>query len=643
MFQFTPGCCCGDTGVACIIYETNFTVSDTTTVPDATELVGDWEIISNVLHPDHAASDQRIRFDTASSDLDVWTCATVTGQSGDRVGVCLFLDADGDSFVEATMEFGSTTSGRLNMNRFDNGSLTWTHNISSSPQCGTNEYDFSPGATTYRIALRHRTVHGGSLWTLYLYLGTGANLAFGEPAIDQADYVVEYFDSAGVGAITSFTAGCVTGTDAITATFDSFLFYHLYADCLCQIVLDNPALYRNYDCDHVGMKFEEETGDWDLEVLPDALAPMFNPNAAAIVTYADPATLLTRDILRGDDPAHLCYFTYGSPSTSVDGLRFRYVWDWQDDDNYWCIEWEFGAAPNPSEECPDAVRIIERSGGAETTHEEVDGFANRYYENWAGGPAQFATFVRVSSDGYIAADISHDGNCAACETTPDSGITQIASGPHTFTGGGRQGWVVMDNPNGFLIGGYALWDAVGTCVETGAGTTCGEGAEDPEEPDPDTFTCCDEFDAIDRDSTVELTVSGLNPIVDCLGDPCAGDLVTFITDLNSTHTLTCIGANEDIAIFTLQTELDPPCETTASSIAMRITLWIIHEGTDQCNAYVEFWAGSTCVFWLKSTFPKDDGESCDGFSMMETEEFGTSAEDCCIDYSGVGASLDFNV
>src|SRR5690606_32804200 len=120
---------------------------------------------------------------------------------GDRVGVCLILDSDGDSFVEATIRFGSTTSGRLNMNRFDNGSLTWTHNISSSPQCGTNEYDFSPGATTYRIALRHRTVHGGSLWTLYLYLGTGANLAFGEPAIDQADYVVEYFDSAGVGAI----------------------------------------------------------------------------------------------------------------------------------------------------------------------------------------------------------------------------------------------------------------------------------------------------------------------------------------------------------------------------------------------------------------------------------------------------------
>lgn len=600
------GCGCSCSEETCVIHTDDFNRTDTTTIPSTTELVGNWTNTSNALYPEASVADQRIRFNDAtlawSSGTDhlthygVRNRVTIQGQAGDRVGAAIITDADGNSFAEATVTFGTGTAGRINLERFANGSSVWVWDAAT--ECSVNEYDIAVD-TPIQIDFCAVVVNAGELITWHFKVTIGDDV-----------YRIGYAE---FGATTSFSGitadpvgGLVTGTDAVAAFFDDFEF----SQAGPEFEFSAPAVGGCEICPtcHLGFmqtgRVEEVAGDWTAETIKewstddDNAILLFNANLA----WANDNMRLT---LRA--------------SLLNDGER-RIIFSYVDTDNYWFLEFDVTALTGTPFYRVDWT-LYHRSSGADTAIED----------------GSFTEVGALNIDVFI-------WDCTLI-LVPHGGVP--GAGPwvfyHCIEGLSLNKTGRVGVGTGDIDGEVTFHEFWATCVEE---FDCENlpGDSDPPDIDPGgEFQCCDDADGIAKDSVVELSISGLNPIVDCLGDPCAGDLVTFLTALNSTHTLTCIGANDSVAIFTLETGLDPPCETTPSPVTMRITLWIIHEGPDKCVAYVEFWAGSSCTFWLKSTTDKDDDESCDGFVFQKDDSHGTTAEDCCIDYSLVTGSLDFNV
>lgn len=591
--------CCG--GTVCLVYADNFDRGDTTTIPDTTELVGNWANTSNALHPDHAASDQRLRFDKASSDADVLVVAKIDdGQTGDRVGVAILMDADGDSFVEATLRWGSGTNGRLNMNRFDNGSTTWTTNAGASPACGLNEYDL-PAGTAYWLCLFHKAVDGGSLWQYRVYADVYSSGnepdSLGTPRVLHE---VEYFE-ASASVPSSLYGGLVTGTDAITATFRQFAFYHAYAPCDCVQVNDDPML-RGEPCDYPGAVYDEEVGDWDLEEID---------GFTDVVTSSEPATLLVRNVLRSPS-AHWASFAWWS-RTGDGSMTLRYVWDYEDVDNYWAIEFVYD---NATMGCSNEVRILQRSGGTDTTKEELTGMAN--FPSWALGGA----LVIVDNAGYVAVNFGLD-MCA-----PTCAATWLCGGPYTFTGTGRIGFRVIDAPDGVALYWLGVRDGVGACEVSAVCETCVDG---PVVPDPEPIGCCTDIDDLAVGDAIEVTLDGINYF---LIAPCPGACgdSDFITDLNATHTLTITYKSDVHMIAYVDTGLTTDCN--GLDVSAKIWLRITNIGGGQCEARgAVIFGENVCTILFKSSAFTEESV-CEGLVLDEdgtlNASLGLEPRNCCL-------------
>lgn len=658
MPRFTPGCCCAS-AVDCIIGDEVFSVIvDTTTVGGWTELVGDWELTSGVgLEPDRAVSNQRIRFDTPSADLDCefWTYFS-NATSGDCVGVCLFLDADGDSFVRATLEFGSGTSGRASMSRFDNGVLTWTQDSSVAPRCGTNEYDFDP-AGTYSIGLSHRVVAGGRIWRVVV---TDTTTSYD---------IVDYFDTDSIGGLTAFYGGLVTGTDAATVSFHRAVFRYVYAGCECHVlrqqdpllsIADGPASDRGdasyWDCfsrdpcDHPGAEYEEDVGDWDIEDpdfsnrLPWRDGEGICGKGNWLATEDVPARLLLRHLLRAPC-AHGVRIDIGLDSDfvgHVDGLIWRWLWDYVDEDNYWCVEWEYGDWDGTLGADCDSVRVIERSSGSETTQAEISGILNRFFALEPGTNGAIAVNgVLIDSDGYVAVGVyDFRGSNPSLDD-----VGWFCSGPFTFTGAAHVGVEVVAAPQKFVVGLLDLIDGAGACEYSAQCETFvtdpPEDPDPPEEPDPEDPTGCCDTDPLAFGDEYEITISdityftGLDCLLTCLLIDSA-----WIAAFNSTFTGRTVWKSAAYWEIRACTGIDNPCDgltNDAPAGAMWVSIRIEPVSDTHCQAFGAIFipiGGSCGVAYYESTlFTK--GDACTSFNL---DWVSGSLNGCCLNATG-GSSL----
>lgn len=597
--------CCGET-TACVIYETDFTVADTSTVPDATELSGDWEIVSNALHPDHAASDQRIRFDDAVGlvaedengyfeDMGVWVEAVIRGQADDTAGVTLITDADGDTYTDALVTFGTGSDGRFEMHGYANGVLSWSWDASF--ECSANSYDIAfDTPMTLRMCVRRPFTTEWATWYAVLTIGSDVY------RLGYAEHFPTGFDVDG----TTY-GGLATGTDAITAYFDDFRFLQAgpefsggIPDGECEVC---PTCYFGVFFEHVSDRTEIISGSW-----------------SGLSTSDDNAMLLiNEDLCWANDNLHLAV-----TMLAVEDGEYRIIISYLDTDNYWYLQ--FGIELLTGATSTYTWELIERSGGVETTHV-------------SGGPRGFFYYLDLWLyvwDCTIAwTHMGPDATGAVWECFDSANLNKTGRwgfGSGTVT----TGTLNFASGSGAMFAPYLICSEEFDCDNLPTDSDPPDG--DPDPPDP--LGCCDPADGIAIDSTVELTISDLNIVPGCVGDPCITDLVTFLLAMNSTHTLTCTQITDGFYFFFLDTGLDPPCESTPSGITMEIRLWIFRDG-DVCFARIELWAGSTCIIWLESDDSKELDESCDGFGGNDLAGFGDS-EDCCIDITGVSWSLDFS-
>jgi len=656
----TGSCSCG--GDCLIAFESYSSSPSSTDVDGWTELVGDWEIGTLGLEPDHAASDQRIRFETPSADLDCeFVAKYYEASAGDRVGVCLFLDADGDSYVAAIMTFGSGTLGRLTLSRYDNGLLTWTHDLATAPSCGTNAYDFDP-AEEYFIRLSHKVVAGGRIWR-------GVVVDANDAAFPVS---VDYFDPGGVNGLTELQGGLVTGTDANTAACELILFRHIYAPCVCHLFQfhqdfanfdDGVAWDRgsvgHYDCfsraacDYPGAEYEEDVGDWDLE-HPDLSARLPWTGATFIcgagnwlATEDVPARLLLRHLLRAPN-AHYAQIHIGLDLEFIwhlDGLKWRWLWDYVDEDNYWCVEWEYGDWGGTLGENCDSVRVIQRAAGSETTQAELAGVLNRVVSasgsGGAGknGAAQISA-VLIDRAGKVAVAVAnHRGSNPSLDD-----VGWFCSGPYTFTGAGRVGIEVVAAPAKVVVGLLWVLDGAGACeYSADCETFVSDPPTDPdppEEPGPDDPTGCCDYETLRYGGEFEITINGITYYGggDCLTD-CTEIDSAFLTALNSTFTGNVTWKSDAYWEITANTGIDNPCDAltndaAAGSMWVKIRIMPISAAACRAFGYIYIPQGGSCgVAYFEATTAFDQGGACTEFDL---DWVSGNLNGCCL--SATGAS-----
>jgi len=660
----TPGCgsgagCCAP-GVCRVGLEDFANYDDGTTIDGWTELVNDWEIVGSTLTPESAASDSVIRWDTPTADLD---CAARVlmdqGSAGDSGGAALFFDADGDSYVAALVELGAGTAGRLSLVRYDNGTLTWTKTVATAPSCGANEYDFDP-TLTHWVSLSHRVVHGGRVWraTVNQHVDLG----------DGPVWSMDYFDTAAIAGATVLYGGAATGTDATTLAFLAFILDHIHADCNCHQVGEiidvnglSPAgefsalgfaydCFDRAECDYPGAEYEEVAGDWDIELFDHSVDPwasfedLLCGRGHQLATDSVPATILFRHKFRSPD-AHIAIVNFGTRLLSnfiFDGLTWRYLWDYEDDDNYWCIEYEFGDWDLNFNNGVDNVRVIERAGGAETVHASLLGILNRDLAALGLGAfingATNVSAVYVDGDGYVAASVSD-----WTQFGTGTAFGYLCAGPFSFNGNGRCGLKVVAAEHGFTVGRVTLYDAAGECDNYSAQcTTLVDGpTANPGDPDPgDPTGCCDDA-AQQYGDEWEITIANITYFTggDCLTE-CTEIDSTWITNFNSTFTGRVIWRNDTYFEIDANTGIDNPCDGYAKDapigyMHIKVRVRRVSETECQAQGWIYIPGGGTCGLAYFESNLFGDGDDCDTHTLNWVSG---SLNGCCLNATS-GATL----
>lgn len=414
--------------------------------------------------------------------------------------------------------------------------------------------------------------------------------------------------------------------------------------------------YDRADSTSVGATYTEQEGDWFIEEITKTLGT-FGPSytASVLITDDEPATILFSDTLTSGD-AHFINFWYGARETllDIDRLVFRYVWGWSDDDNYWCVEWEFGdRGPWTFDACGvndgnDAIRIIERVAGVETTHFEITGLEMRSYVSGSAfgfttpvnaqqSVADFSAYVCVGQNGFVSFRYYDFGN---------PGLYDVAQGPYTMPGTGVTGFKVMEAPDGFMLQYVQRCNLSGgacgeNCDTVEIDACAGEGTP-PDPPDP--TGCCEDLDALEVGDTAEITIYGLSYdfSAPCPGE-CGSGNPDYLTDLNATQTGTVVYKSDTHIIIYADTGVTTDCNGLDESA--KIWVWITNIGGGECEARGEIRFGeNVCSILWKTTFSAPG--TCDGLVLSQDADLmdtlGLDPTNCCLQLAG-DASLTVDI
>ena len=421
----------------------------------------------------------------------------------------------------------------------------------------------------------------------------------------------------------AFTPGCCCGGEVI-----------------CCPIVDE---YQRAESTSVGAAYTEEEGDWLIEEVTKTSFIFGTFTTTVLITDDVPATILFADTLPSGD-AHSIDFWWGTRELldRVSGLRFRYLWGWADDDNYWCVEYEFGEPGAMSyglcgaTDGPDAIRIIERVAGVETVHKEVLDLENRAltitgFDSMFGQPLPITTTefsvadkresVLVCPDGYVQVWFTDFSN---------PGTYFFTEGPFTFPDTGVTGFKVMEGSDGFLLQYVLRCIYSASCdVTCEALTEPCDGERDPG-PDPDPIGCCTDFDDLVAGDAIEITVSGVTYF---LISPCpavCGDSA-YLTALNATHTGVVAYKSDVHLILYADTGLTTDCN--GLDVSAKIWIWITNIGGGECQARGELRFGeNVCSILFEYTFSSP--ATCEGLVLAEdgaaNASYGLEPRNCCL-------------
>lgn len=589
----TPGCndgggCCTTT---CLVYADDFTRSDTTTIPNTTELVGNWANTSNALHPDHAASDQRLRFDSATVDAAVdgfFQRVTIRGQTGDRIGLGVLLDADGNSFAEATVRFGTGTNGRINLNGYVDGVLDWTWN--EALECAVNEYDI-PTETPTAIELCTIVGNpepGGAVRRTYHLTVTAASVTHRVGYADDASSEPDPYTIYGA---------TLTGTDAVTAYFDDYESERAdWPTGPCPIC---PT------CDYgtfTVVYAEEIDGDW-IDITG---------GDSGVQTDETGATLLwDANLAWAND--NMCWWWEVNPFdyTASDHVTPRFIFSWVDDENYWFVEFDIDFQASTSW-LGVTWRIVEVAATVETERLASAGYFPLVYFYWVRVCVWDCTIALGISTGsgfgwycYDAADINNTGRWGLGTGSANTGTTYFRKPlTHCATEFDCDTFPTFEQP------------------------------DPPEPPDEPFESCCPDIGTIAVSDTYEFQINSfdIDSGAECLADPCADDIFLVFLGLADIFTLTCVYASAVHAVLYGDTGVVVPC--SGSEETAKVWVWITKTGENTCTIRIALFIATCHAFWETEITDEDACLDVDVPFVGHSGDY-----NCCLNFAGSTARI----
>lgn len=406
--------------------------------------------------------------------------------------------------------------------------------------------------------------------------------------------------------------------------------------------------YQRAESTSVGAAYTEEEGDWFIEEVTKTWVFYGTFTTSCLITDDVPATLLFADTLPSGD-YHSIDFWWGTRELLWDlaGMRFRYFWGWSDDDNYWCVEYEFGDVGVMSyglcgeTDGPDAIRIIERVAGVETVHKEVLNLENRTLlitgsDSMFGQPLPITTTefsvadkresVTVCPDGYVQVWFNDFSN---------PGTYFFVAGPYTFPNTGVTGFKVMESPSGFLLQYVRRCIYSASCeVTCEAETEPCDGVRDTE-PDPGPFeSCCPDLAGVEVGDAFEFRMDAfdIDSSEECLLDPCAEDIFLVFLALADIFTIECVYVSGTFLVLFGDTGVVVPC--SGSDETAKIWVWITKTGEDTCVIRAELFIATCHVYWEKTI---TDEDACLSVDIPYVGRPGD--ENCCLNFSGSSARI----
>lgn len=581
--------CCG--GSPCAIHADTFDRGDSTTIPNTTELVGNWANTSNALHPDHAASDQRLRFDLATVDAAIYGFVqrvTIRGQTGDRIGLGVLLDADGNSFAGATVTFGAGTNGRIDMNGFADGALDWTWD--EALECAVNEYNI-PDETPTSIELCTivgNAQPGGAVRRTYHFTVTAASVTH---RVGYAAY------SSGESSPFNIYGATLTGADAVTSYFDNY-------EAERASFLAGPCpICPTCDYGTFSVAYAEEiSGFWANITGGDTGVHTDDTNAII---------LWDANLAWAND--NMCWWWEVSPFdyTSSDHVTPRFIFSWVDDENYWFVEFDIDYYSS-SGWMGVTWRIVEVVAAVETEHLASTGYIPLVYYFW----------VRICV-----------WDCV------------VALG---FNFGSGFSWYCLDTLDINNTGRWGLGTGATTSTTTyfrKSLTHCAtefdcedfptfDQPDPPEPPDEPFESCCPDIGTIAVDDTFEFQINSfdIDSGAECLADPCADDIFLVFLGLADIFTLTCVYASAVHAILYGDTGVVNPC--SGSDESAKIWVWITKTGESTCTIRIALFVATCHAFW--ETEITDEDACLD----VDVPFVGYSGDyNCCINFAGSTARI----
>ncbi len=604
-FAFTPSCCCEEG--TCLIFSDSGTGSDSTTISGTYEASGNWARTSNRIHPDHAASDQRLLGTTAALNTATpggkLVRATMKGQASDTLGVALFFhSASGDASgayatgdrAEATITIGSGTAGRFDLKTYNGGvsDATW----SEADECSVNEYAIAADTdVTLSLCVKRTTVSGGHSDTLVATLVVGATtyeMGVPLPAALGGSYVYP--------ALT-------TGTNAITGSFIDWEFYHVSDDC-------EPCLtcyYSAWPTGDLSANWTQAAGTWS-ESSGEEASPCSAIDINGVEVSSADAYLIHNDHWANDNlylNLWMCLDDYDAPFKA--GVVFSYVnttTNWRleihgyDEDRGWG-SMRFYKLTLWHDDDPVWV----------TDGPEAAGYANI-------GVWVYDCSVWVFFDGWAwcatdAADLNDTGKFGV------------------FTGDTVTDYVRFYD---LLV---QCTDSTWTCVDGYIGTDPPNPDPPGADPDPGDPTGCCDLSALEFGDEIEATVANITYYGAGGCASCTEVDSAWLTALNATHTLRVNWKSVSYTSAFGSTGLDNPCDLvlTSAGYQISITAYIVPIDASTCQmfAVLHVPSGGTCgaAYFASNTF--SPGDACTSRELLWQSG---NLNGCCLNAT-TGASI----
>lgn len=592
------GCtCCG--GENCLIFADTFDGSDSSSLAGWYEAVGDWERVSNRLVPEASVADQRILAETGGVNLTpsgVTATVTFRGDTGDRAGLGIFMasnpgdtaaDAYADgNWIEATVRFGSGTSGRLNLNVYLSGSLeiTWNADL----ECSANEYDIPPNEdVTLTLCVQYQGLTSTAVATLVVGAETieiGVNGLMGTiPG----------------GASSLRYAACITGADSTAVSFNDFSFYHVTDDC--------------EDCLECG---------WD-EWFNGEATPLANFTEVAGDWIASPTPCFLDDGVDTEDVDALLIYNERWANDNLfiwvricqDGERpfkARLIFSYVDDDNYWCVEVSITALDDDPSSTISLVEmdLIHRDGGVETVE-----------SSWPFGPAYWGSNVWIDIQVYVWDCLVAFGSGTLMSCYADAALNDT----------GRFGVGTGDT-----VTELVRFSAMQVRCATEFECTDAPPTDPPDYPPPgDPFdSCCPDLADIEVDDTFEFHLGAfdIESGEPCESLPCYSDITTVFLGLANIHTVTCVYRSPTLVVLHGDTGVVVTC--SGDDETAKIWVWISKTGADQCTIRAALFIATCHVLWQRVI---TDEESCLDLDIPYVGRPGIAT--CCLNFASSAARI----